>query len=162
MYKRLMLEVDAGHVPENPTYANVEAYTRVLANQIKRSGFEPDYITGISRGGWMPAIYLSLLMEWKPFSSIDVKKTEDGKERKAGKNLHIDRTSIRGSSFLIVEDMFETGKSAKAAREFLKSFGATDVRIACYFARDFAEVKPDFVLRDGVNHEINFPWERFR
>jgi len=157
-----MQEIERGQIPENPSDDEVREYTHVLADQIKQSGFEPDYIIGISNGGWMPAIYLSLLMKWKPFASLDVTKTEDGKRRIVGENPHIDRTSIKGKSFLLVEDMFETGLTAKAAKRFLKSLGAADVRTACYFARDFAEVKPDFVLRDGVTHEVFFPWERFR
>lgn len=158
----VMQEMDRSQIPENPSDDEVRDYTHALADQIERSGFEPDYIIGISRGGWLPAMYLSLLMKWKPFASLDVNKTEDGTGRIVGENLHINKASIEGKSFLLVEDMFETGRAAEAARGFFKSFGASDVKTACYFARDFAEVKPDFALRDGVTHEIFFPWERFR
>ncbi|MCL5113717.1 MAG: phosphoribosyltransferase [Patescibacteria group bacterium] len=158
----VMQEMDRGQIPENPSDDEVREYTHALADQIAQSGFEPDYIIGISRGGWLPAMYLSLLMKWKPFATIDVKKTEDGKGTIVGENPHINRASIKGKSFLLVEDMFETGRTAEGAKGFLGSLGASDVRTACYFARDFAEVKPDFVLRSGVTHEIFFPWERFR
>ena len=158
----VMQEIERGQVPENPSDDEVREYTHVLADQIAQSGFEPDYIISISRGGWMPAIYLSLLMKWKPFASLDITKTEDGKGRIVGENSHISRASIKEKRFLVVEDMFETGLAAEAAKGFLGSLGAADVKTACYFARDFAEVKPDFVLRDGVTHEVFFPWERMR
>lgn len=156
----VMQEIERGNVAENPSDDEVREYAHALADQIEQSGFEPDYVIGISRGGWRPAIDLCLLMKWKPFVTIDVKKAEYG--RIVGENPHINRASIKGQSFLLVEDMFETGLTAKGAKRFLESLGAKDVKTACYFARDFAEVKPDFVLRDGVTHEVFFPWERFR
>ncbi len=149
------------NVPENPTYENVENYTRMLSEKIFQSGFEPDYTIGISRGGWFPAMYLSLRMKWHPFMDIDVKRTEDGKGRVMGNNSHINTEALRGKNVLLVEDMLETGRSAAVAQEFLEEHGAT-VRLACYFARDFSEVKPDFVVQDGVSHEVFFPWERSR
>ena len=112
----VMQEIERGQISENPSYDEVMEYAHALADQIEQSGFEPDYVIGISRGGWIPAIYLSLLTRWKPFSSLDVTKTEDGEVRIAGENPRIDRASIEGKSFLVMEDMFETGRTAEAAR----------------------------------------------
>ncbi len=157
-----MLEIERGRIPENPSDDEVREYTHALADQIEQAGFEPDNIIPISRGGGVAGMQLSLLMKWKPFASLDITKTEDGKGRIVGENSHISRASIKEKRFLVVEDMFETGLTAEAAKGFLGSLGAADVKTACYFARDFRQVKPDFVLRDGVTHEVYFPWERMR
>ena len=124
------------YIPEKPTYEDVEGYTRILAEQINGSGFQPDYTMGISRGGWFPAIYLSLRMEWAPFTGIDVKRTADGNGRVMGDNSHINTDSLKGKNILLVEDMLETGKSAVVSKEFLEEHGA-NVKLACYFTRDF-------------------------
>jgi len=152
---------NGNEIPESPTYEDIEGYTRVLAEQITQSEFQPDYTIGISRGGWFPAMYLSLKMKWTPFADIDVKRTEDGEGRIMGDNSHINTEALNGKNVLLVEDMLETGRSAVVARKFLEGHGAS-VRLACYFARDFSEVKPDFVVQDGVSNEVFFPWERSR
>lgn len=146
-------------IPRNPSWVSIEKYTQSLAAIINKSDFKPEYIVGISRGGWVPAILLSHLMAWTPFASIDVKK--EGEERRVAENPLINWPALKGKRVLLVEDMLETGKSAQVAREFLEQYGA-DVRLACYFARNYSEVKPDFVLREGMKREVSFRWERFR
>ena len=49
--------------------------------------------------------------------------------------------ALNGKNVLLVEDMLETGLSAQVARQFLEQIGS-DVRLACYFTRDFSEVYP--------------------
>lgn len=154
-------EQERRFAPENPTYEDVEGYAIELAGQIAQSGFKPDYVIGISRGGWFPANFLSYLMDWTPLASIDVKRTAGNKGRIMGDNSHINPAVLKGRNVLLVEDMLETGKSAAAAEEFLKQHGAT-VKLACFFARDISEVEPDFVVQGGVANEVFFPWERFR
>mgnify|MGYP001557959608 CR=1 FL=1 len=154
-------ERERHRVIENPSYVDVEDYTKELADQIAQAGFEPDYTIGMSRGGWFPANFLSFRMNWKPLASIDVKRTGDGDGRVLGDNSHINTATLNGKCVLLVEDMLETGRSAVVAREFLEGHGAT-VRLACYFARDFSEVKPDFVVQDGITNEVFFPWEKSR
>jgi len=147
------------NILDEPSWNDVEKYTKALADNIKESGFKPDYLVGISRGGWLPAALLSHLMSWKLFVSIDVKK--EGTERKVAENPQINWSALKGKKVLLVEDMLETGKSAQVAREFLEQNGA-DVRLACYFARDFSEIEPNFVLQKGIKKEVLFPWEKFR
>ena len=141
------------------SWKDVEKYTSALSELIKASGFEPDFIVGISRGGLVPAVLLAQLMTRIPVASIDIIK--EGQERKVAPNPQINWTAINGKKALLVEDILETGKSAHAAREFLEQNGA-EVKLACYFARDFSEEEPDFILRSGIKKEVSFPWERFR
>lgn len=148
-----------GRVPQEVSWSEVEEYTRELALKIADSGFEPDWIIGISRGGWEPAIKLAHLMRWKPFASIDVKK--DGERRYVDKNPHINWNAFSGQKVLLMEDMLETGRSADVARVFLQEHGV-DVRIGCYFSRNDTEVQPDYVLKEGLPETVKFPWERFR
>lgn len=151
-----MLEVD--HIEPNPSWEDVEQYTQALASKIKGSDFEPNFVIGISRGGWVPAILLSHLLSWAPFASIDVKK--EGSTRRVVQN-HLNREALEGRKVLLVEDMLETGQSGQAAKEFLEGCGA-EVMLACYCTRDFSEIAPNFSLVEGLTYEVNFPWERFR
>ena len=144
---------------DRPSWKDVEKYTSALSELINASGFEPNFIVGISRGGLVPAVLLAHLMTRIPIASIDIIK--EGQERKVVSNPQINWAAIDGKKVLLVEDLLETGRSAHVAREFLERNGA-NVRLACYFTRDFSEEKPDFVLQRGIKKEISFPWERFR
>jgi len=146
-------------IPQEVSWAEVESYTRELTEIIAESGFVPDYLVGVSRGGWMPAILLAHLMRWKPFASIDVKK--DGDKRYVDENSHINWDALFGLKVLLTEDMLESGISADVARIFLQEHGA-EVKIGCYFSRIDTKIQPDYVLKEGLPETIKFPWERFR
>lgn len=49
-------------IPREASWAEVEDWTLQLAQEIHNSGFKPDFCTGISRGGWEPAILLSRML----------------------------------------------------------------------------------------------------
>ena len=48
---------------ESPSWNQTYSFILKLSEAIRKSGFEPDVIVGISRGGWIPARILSDLLE---------------------------------------------------------------------------------------------------
>ncbi|MBI4097947.1 MAG: hypothetical protein HY426_02805 [Candidatus Levybacteria bacterium] len=150
---------EAGAFSPEPSWSDVEQYTRSLRDLIEASGFQPDYHVWISRGGIVPGVLLSHLMPWKPSFMVGVRK--EGERRVVQDSPHINWDALRDKKVLLVEDHLETGRSAIALKEHLESYGAR-VKLACYSASDKSEINPDFVLARGVNIPPLYPWERFR
>lgn len=60
--------------PIRVTWDGAESLTKSLASNISASGFSPDYIVGLSRGGAIPAILFAHLGLWKPVLMIGVRR----------------------------------------------------------------------------------------
>lgn len=147
-------------ISRKPTWEEVERWAFKLAEKI--GDYKPDFVIGISRGGLIPAILLSRI-KGGLFLPIYVEKI--GEERRVSALCTLISSTLIGKNVLLVEDVLETGRSLIVAREFLERNGAR-VKTACFFARDLSEVKPDYVIVEGLTYEIIleiiFPWERLK
>lgn len=152
-------DVNASGVSAEPSWTEVEEYTRSLRDLIEASGFQPDYHVWISRGGVVPGVLLSHLMSWKPSFMVGVRKT--GEERIVEDSPHINWEAVKDKKVLLVEDYLETGRSAIVLKQHMEGFGA-EVRLACYSASGDSEIEPDFVLQKDVSGAPLCPWEKFR
>jgi len=132
-----------------------------LADKIKESGFLPDLIVGIARGGWIPARILSDLLENSNVASVkvefyvDVAKTSQSPKITQG--ISIPPT---GKIVLAVDDVADTGKSLKAVIEYLYALGAKQVKTATLHYKPQSVVKPDFYIEE-TDAWIVYPHERF-
>ena len=71
------------------------------------------------------------------------------------------RMFAAGSRVLVVDDVFDTGKTAAAVKARLDVTGA-DSRIACVYwkpEKNVTALKPDYFTRDAGNDWIVFPHE---
>lgn len=140
---------------EIPTDADVVTYSQFLAKKIRESGFKPQGIIGIERGGVVPAGLLSIWFKVPPTS---LKVVKEGELRRVVHDPNINWELISGKRIILAEDILETGRSAQAGLDFLREHGA-DVRLACFFTRPQTEIEPDYVLVRNVTIPITFPWE---
>lgn len=68
---------------------------------------------------------------------------------------------MEDQKILLFEDILETGRSAAALKEHLEQYKA-EVKLACFFSSDIAEIQPDYFLQKFTPQKYSFPWERFR
>ncbi|MDQ1280153.1 MAG: uncharacterized protein QG670_1416, partial [Thermoproteota archaeon] len=64
--------MDGSQKFEIPSWNHIYELLIELAGKLKESGFKPDVIVGISRGGWVPARILSDLLENPNIANIKV------------------------------------------------------------------------------------------
>ena len=67
----------------------------------------------------------------------------------------------KGDKVLVVDDVFDTGKTAKAVKEQIGATGA-EMRLACVYwkpGKNTTDLKPDYFHRDVGNEWIVFPHE---
>jgi len=118
----------------------------------ERIDFKPDVIVGITRGGLVPARFLSSLLHTKKVHCLSVVK--DGATRRVITKIE---EPLGGSTVLLVEDVLESGTSLAVAKEYLESLGAI-VRTCCLFTLPSAQIRPDFQLA-LVEIVPKFPWD---
>lgn len=146
---------------EAPSWDYIYQLLIDLADAIKKSGFDPDVIVGISRGGWPPARVISDFLDNPNLASIKVefyfgiRKTKE--EPVITQPVSV---SVKGKKVLIVDDVADTGKSLKLVHENFLEQGATEVKVVTLYCKPWSIFRPHFHGRD-TDAWIIFPWERY-
>ncbi|MEM2240240.1 MAG: phosphoribosyltransferase [Thermoproteota archaeon] len=144
---------------EAPSWDEIYEMCIDLASMIKASGFKPDLIVGIARGGWVPARLLSDFLDNPNITSIKVEFYLDiGKTRDEPSITQDIQVSVAGRKVLLVDDVADTGKSLMLVKNHLKDMGASETRIACLYFKPWSIVKPDYYVRE-TEAWIIFPHE---
>jgi len=130
-----------------------------VADKINKSGYQPDVIVGLARGGWVLARVLCDFVGVKDLVSLKVEHwgvtaTPDGKA-KIKNEIHID---LKGKNVLVVDDLTDTGESMRVAVEYIKSLGPAEIRTASLQHLTCAKFKSDYVGEERSWIWVIFPW----
>ena len=129
------------------------------ADKIKESGFHPDIIVAIARGGLVPARLLSDFLHVKDLISLKadhwgVTAAKDGQARISyGIN-----SDLRGKKVLVVDDITDTGQSMMLSVEHVNALNPQEVRTAALYHLVDSKFKPDFYGYERDWAWIIFPW----
>ena len=131
-----------------------------LAIRIKESGFKPDLIVGVSRGGWAPGRILSDLLANTHTANIKIEFyvgiSKTGRKPIVTQPISED---ISKKKILIVDDVADTGESLLVALDHIHERGAGEVRTVTVYHKPHSKFKPDF-FAETTSNWIVFPWER--
>jgi len=96
-----------------------------LAVRIRKSGFKPDLIVGVSRGGWAPGRILSDLLENTHTANVKI-EFYVGIEKTGRKPVVTQpiAENISNKHVLVVDDVADTGESLKVALDHVREKGA--------------------------------------
>ena len=130
-----------------------------VANKINSSGFKPDIIVGLARGGWVLARVLCDFVGVKDLVSVKVEHwgvtaTPDGKA-KLKYPLKVDLT---GKKVLVVDDITDTGESMRVTVEYLKTLNPSEIRTASLQHLTCSKFKADYVGEVLPWRWVIFPW----
>ena len=141
------------------SWQDVYNLTLQLSERIVASGFKPDIIVGIARGGWIPARILSDVLYMESLQNIRIEYYTDvgvkGKEPKITQPL---MGSLEGQSVLIVDEIADTGDGLYHAINHVKSFGVEEQRSAVLHLKPTSRVTPDYYMV-RTSSWVVYPWE---
>ena len=144
---------------EMPTWEEIQSLAKATATKIKRSGFRPDIIISIARGGLVPGRLLADLLHVKDLIAIKtdhwgITATKDG-EAKISYPLNLD---LSGKRVLVVDDITDTGKSMELSKQHVAERKPVAVKTAALYHLRGAKYTPDFY---GIERDwawMIFPW----
>ena len=149
-------------------YDEFRAGINHIAETITTSGWTPDYIVGIVRGGAIPAVYLShalkLPLVTVAWSTRD--KTIFGNES----NCWIPEDIMDGKKVLIVDDIVDGGETIRELLEDwqksvagLGPLNKENIKIATMWYNSSQDIVVDFyhkvIDRNEDTRWVVFPWE---
>ena len=144
---------------EVPTWNQIYAMFVRQAEKIRCSGFKPDVIIGVTRGGWVPARFLADLLEIRELATVGVDfymgVAETTSEPVLKQNVSAD---VAGKKVLLVDDVADTGKSLLLVKEHLQQQGVAEIRIATVYRKPLSVVTPDFYEKE-TRLWVVFPWD---
>ncbi|MBR9728524.1 phosphoribosyltransferase [Shewanella intestini] len=144
-----------------------------LASQVYESGFRPQFIVGIWRGGAPIGIAVQEFFDFKKVETdhIAVRTSSYYGIDQQDKNIkvhglhYIIENANANDGLLIVDDVFDSGRSVDALiaklTKFMRLNVPTDIRIACpYYKPNNTKVtlKPDYYIHESDDWLV-FPHE---
>lgn len=141
------------------TWMDVQRLSEKLADQIAESGFRPDIIVAVSRGGFDPARILSDELNIRSLASLQVIYYAGINERNDKPQVKYPlNADISGLNVLVVDDVADSGNSLKVVKEYIDSLGPREVRMATLHHKPWSTFEPDFYA-ESVDKWIIYPWE---
>lgn len=132
---------------------------RSLAGDVLRSGFRPDVVIAIARGGLLLAGAIAYALGTKSCGSINVEFYTGVDERLPEPVLHppmLDAPALEGRRVLLVDDVSDSGRTLAKVVGLLGEAGA-EVRSATLYVKPRTVLVPDFAFRETADW-IVFPW----
>ncbi len=133
--------------------------SRALAQQVADSGYRPNIILGIARGGLLPAATIAYALGVKNVFMISVEFYTGVDERLDFPVMLpplLNAVEIAGANLLITDDVADTGGTLRMVKDFCSQHVA-DVRCAVIYEKPPSVVKCEYVWRRTARW-VNFPW----
>lgn len=141
------------------TWMDVQRLSEKLADQIAETGFRPDIIVAVSRGGFDPARILSDELNIRSLASLQVIYYAGVNERNDKPQVKYPlNADIAGLNVLVVDDVADSGNSLKVVKEYVERLGPREVRIATLHHKPWSTFEPDF-FAESADKWIIYPWE---
>lgn len=144
---------------ETLSWAGFGDATREVSRAIVTSGFAPDMVVAIARGGLLPGGAIAYGLGVKSCGALNVEfYTGVGTVLEAPMLLapDLDLPSLVGKRVLLVDDVADSGRTLALAVELLRGHAA-EVRSACVYTKPGSVARPDYFWRE-TDLWIDFPW----
>ena len=133
--------------------------TRQMAQAVVDSGFRPDVVVSVARGGLPPGGAIAYALGTKAVGTLNVEfYTGVGSTLPEPQVLPplLDTDALHGLRALVVDDVADSGETLALVRSLLAAH-CTEVRTAVLYAKPRSVIDPDYVWR-RTDRWITFPW----
>jgi hypoxanthine phosphoribosyltransferase len=154
-----MAEPDDASERERLTWQELGDGTRALAEMVHASGYEPDMVLAIARGGLLVAGALGYALGVKNVFTVNVEFYTGENERLALPMMLPpvpDPSELAQRRVLICDDVADTGETLALVQRFCERHVA-EARIAVLYEKSRSAVRSDYVWR-RTDSWITFAW----
>lgn len=132
---------------------------RELAQEVADSGFVPDVVVAVARGGLPPGGALAYALGTKAVGTLNVEFYTGIDERLPDPVVLpplLDTDALHGMRALVVDDVADTGETLALVQRLMAEH-CEQARTAVLYAKPRSVVDPDYVWR-RTDRWITFPW----
>ena len=154
-----------GRIPTKlVSWNDIVKWSRELAKKVKESGYKPDVIVAVARGGFVPARLLCDFLGVENLLSLQSQHwTEAAKAAERAIIKFPYKVDLTGKKVLLVDDIVDTGESLALAKKYiLENWRPKELRIATLqWIKPVAKIKPDYYLIEVTEWVwFQYPWTR--
>jgi len=143
------------------SWEQIEEAIEELGNKIKASGFEPDYIIGITTGGIIPLGLLVKQLGVRNILTISASSYEKDK-RKELFITYLPEIDLSNKKVLLVDEIAETGETLKSISDTVAGkYKTSQIKTAVIaINKEKCVSVPDFFVVEEPKEWVVFPWEK--
>lgn len=141
------------------TWDTFGSAARELAEQVVASGYLPDVVVAVARGGLLPGGAVAYALGTKGIGTLNVEfYTDIGQTLTDPRVLPplMDTSELPGSRVLVVDDVADTGRTLDLVMKLLADKGV-EARSAVLYTKPQSIITPDFTWKH-TDRWITFPW----
>jgi hypoxanthine phosphoribosyltransferase len=143
-------------------YEDFVTVIRTLSDSLAKGAWQPDFIVGVGRGGLVPAVYMSQILQI-PMLSIDQSAKVPGFADEL--LVKVATMTKAGQRLLIVDDINDSGRTIASLRRLLRAHDSVEENLR------FAVMVNNTVSAETVDYAVQtidrttdkrwfvFPWE---
>ncbi|NPA75007.1 MAG: phosphoribosyltransferase [Euryarchaeota archaeon] len=143
-------------------WRDIEHWSKDIVKKVIESGYEPEIVIGLARGGLVPARLIADYLNIKDLYAVKTEHwgltaTPDGKAKLA-QGLQVD---ISGKKVLVVDDITDTGQSLKLASEHIARHKPSEIKTATLLHITHSKYVPDYYSEEVPEEKWTwfiFPW----
>ncbi len=138
-----------------------EAYrmAKTLSRKIKSSGFKPDLVIGIARGGLVPARVVCDFLLQKDLAAIKVEHWGIAATLGKAKIKFPLQGDVKGKKILVVDDVADSGDTFSVVMDYLAQKAPLEVKTAVLHYKTCSTCVPDYWAEKQDDWKwIIYPW----
>ena len=140
------------------SWDDVQGLTEKAASKISSSGFDPDIVVAVSRGGFDPARIICDQLGKRRLASIQV-ESYDGMNRSREPVVVLPvNAEVKGLKVLVVDDVSDSGASLLKAKQHVTEKGASQVKVVTLHIKPWSKFIPDYYA-ESTDTWVVYPWE---
>lgn len=142
------------------TWNRFHALARRLARQVRGSGYRPDIIVAIGRGGYMPGRILSDFLGVMDLATFKIEHYAGPRISKTPMIRYPLTADVGGLRVLLVDDVSDSGDTFDVAIAHVRSRGEpVELRTAVLHHKTVSHFRPDYFAQRVVKWRwIIYPW----
>ena len=142
------------------SWSEVERLCQRLAGLVRESGYRPDLVIAIGRGGYVPARLICDWLHIMGLTSIKIEHYLSGANRQEEAVIRYPlKADIRGLRVLVVDDVNDTGDTLEAAKQHLQTFHPGEIRTAVMHHKVATRFEVDYYAGKIIKWRwLVYPW----
>ncbi len=146
------------------SWSDIVEWSWGLAQKIKASGYKPDVVIAIARGGYVPARLICDFLSIENLISIQSQHWTEAALKGEKALIKFEYVvDLRGLKALLVDDIVDTGDSMILAKRFIEEkWKPAELKTAALqWISTVAKIKPDFYYMEVKEWVwFQYPWTR--
>ena len=142
------------------SWAEIQRLCLRLALLIKHSGYQPDIVVTIGRGGYVPARLVCDYLDIMALTSIKIEHYLSGSTKQQEAIIRYPlAVEIKCQRVLLIDDVNDSGDTLKVAAEHLQSFGPAEIRTAVMHNKVVTDFPVDYQAKKIIKWRwLIYPW----